>query len=229
MLKEVKLKKKSKTEVVLDEDETFEILPDIETRQVLYVAGPSGSGKTEFSLQYIRNYLNINKNKDFYLFSRTPWEDDPAYKKLKLKPKQVIIDERLIDDPVDIADELVEGCIIFFDDCNTIHNDKIKKEIDKLMADIMEVGRKMQIYIVISNHLVIPNEKKFARTVLNEMNVMCVFPKSGSRYQIEYCLKNYFGYSKGQIKEFLDTDSRWVCFYKNYPQIVITQYEALIP
>lgn len=208
-------------------DGKFVPLPDVDRREVVYVAGPSGSGKSTYAADYIKSYLAVFPDKDFFVFSRTDAKDDPAYKGLKFH--QVLIDESLLDDPIDITKELTNGCIILFDDVNTIQNNNLKKAVDNLMSDIMECGRKLEIYCVITNHLVIPNEKKMARTVLNECTSLTVFPKSGSSHQIKYALRTYFGYTNKQIDNFLKTKSRWITFYKTYPQIVLSQYEIQIP
>ena len=145
-----------------------------------------------------------------------------------MRVQQVKIDETILEHPINIETELVGGSILLFDDCNTLQNDKLKKQIDKLMGDIMEVGRKLDITIIITNHLVIPNERKMARTLLNEAQIITVFPKSGSTQQIAYALKTYFGLSKRQIDELLDLPSRWVTVYKNYPMFVMYEYGAYI-
>lgn len=208
-------------------DGKFIPLPDVDKREVVYVAGPSGSGKSTYAAEYIKSFLRIFPSKDFFIFSRTDAKDDPAFKGMKYS--QVTIDESLIDDPIDITKELTQGCIILFDDVNTIQNIDLKKTIDNLMSDIMECGRKLGIYVVITNHLVIPNEKKMARTVLNECTSLTVFPKSGSTHQIKYALRTYFGYTNRQIDSFINTKSRWVTFFKTYPQIIMSQYEIQIP
>lgn len=206
----------------------FVPLPDVDKREVVYIAGPSGSGKSTYAADYIKSYLSIFPDKDFFIFSRTKADDDPAFNKMKYH--QVLIDESLLENPIDITQELTQGCIILFDDVNTIQIDALKKAVDKLMADIMECGRKLEIYCVITNHLVIPNEKKMARTVLNECTSLTVFPKSGSTQQIKYALKQYFGYSPKQITGFLENNkSRWITFYKTYPQVVMSQKLILIP
>lgn len=201
-------------------------LPNIDTREVVYVAGPSGSGKSTYASDYIKSYLSIFPERDFFIFSRTDAKDDPAFNNLDFH--QVMIDESLLEDPIDITQELTNGCIILFDDVNTIQNMALKKAVDNLMADIMECGRKLEIYCVITNHLVIPNEKKMARTVLNECTSLTVFPKSGSTHQIKYALKTYFGYTNKQIEKFLKTKSRWITFYKTYPQIILDQFKIQI-
>jgi hypothetical protein len=188
-------------------------------RTVSYIAGPSGSGKTSYALNIIKPYLELYPDKPFFLFSRTDYKDDPAYK--GLKPLQIPINESIITHPIDITKELVGGSIVFFDDCNTIHDDKMRKSIEKLIADILEVGRKLDITIVITSHLVIPNEKKMARTILNEMQSLTVFPKSGSSQQIRYCLKQYYGTTNNQIDKILGLKSRWVTISKSYPNYVL--------
>lgn len=201
-------------------------IPNLEQRAVDYIAGPSGSGKSSYASNLIKIFKKVYPDKKFYVFSRTDTSDDPAFK--GLKPIQVTIDESLVEDPIDITNELSGGCLVLFDDCNTIQDDKQKKAVDKLMADIMEVGRKLGIWIIITNHLVIPNEKKMARTVLNEMHSLTVFPKSGSTQQIRYCLKQYFGLNNKQIDEIISLPSRWVTINKNYPMCVLYDKGAYI-
>lgn len=199
---------------------------NVKERSVSYIAGPSGSGKTTYAVNLIKNYKKIFPNKDFFLFSRTNHESDPAFKNMKIN--QVLINENLLDNPVDIEKELTGGCLLLFDDCNTIQNDKLKKQIDKLIADIMEVGRRMDITIIVTNHLVIPNEKKIARTIMNEMQSLTVFPKSGSSQQIMYALKTYYGLNKKQIENILSLPSRWVTINKNYPMYIIYEHGCFI-
>jgi hypothetical protein len=202
-------------------------IPDLETRFIEYVAGPSGSGKSTIASELAMQFKNVYPNKPIYIFSRTDCRKDPAF--AMLKPIQIAVDESLIDDPIDITQEISEtGCLIIFDDCQTIHNDKIKKEVDKLMVDAMEVGRKLNCNMIITNHLVIPNEKKLARTIMNEMNMLTVFPKSGSAQQIKYTLETYWGMNNKQIKDILAINSRWLRISKNYPQYVLWDNGAKI-
>lgn len=210
----------------IESDEKIEPLLNMEERSVAYIAGPSGSGKTTFALKLIKRFLKVYPDKPFYLFSRTDYKRDPAYKGMTVN--QIMIDDSLIDEPIDVEKELSGGSIILFDDCNTIQNDKIKKQIDKLMADIMEVGRKLGIWIIITNHLVIPNEKKIARTIMNEMQSLTVFPKSGAAQQIRYALKTYYGINNKQIDDILALRSRWIMINKNYPMNVIYEHGVFI-
>lgn len=198
----------------------------IHERSVDYIAGPSGSGKSTYAVGLAKAFKRIYPEKDFIVFSRTNVKDDPAF--AGMRPIQVLIDESIITNPIDITKELTQGCLILFDDCNTIPDDKQKKAVDKLMSDIMEVGRKLKIWIIITNHLVIPNERKVARTIMNEMQSLTVFPKSGSSQQIRYCLKQYYGLNNKQMDQILSLPSRWITVLRNFPQCVLHERGAFI-
>lgn len=205
-------------------DGKLEMIPNIKTREIVYIAGPSGSGKSTLAAKYIQKYKEIFPKSDFFLFSRL--KEDPVLD--KLKPNRIMIDETLVTKPINIEKEIKKGAIILFDDCETIQNDYIKHAIQKVMNDIMETGRKLCIWLVITNHLVIPNERKFARTVLNEIHSFSFFPKSGSAQQITYCLQRYFGLSKKQIENILQIPSRWITINKNYPQYCLHEHGVFI-
>lgn len=200
-------------------------LPNTETREIPYVAGPSGSGKSTHSSKYVEVYKKLFPEKMFLLFSRK--DNDPILD--KLNPTRILINEELVNDPIDITKELSGGAIVLFDDVTTIQDDKVRKAVEKLMMDIMEVGRSYDVYIIITNHLVIPNEKKFARTLLNEIQSITIFPKSGSAQQIRYALKTYFGFNNKQIDKVIGLPSRWVTIYKTYPQCVVYETGCYIP
>ncbi len=208
-----------------DRDNSFMIpLMNFKERGVYYIAGPSGSGKSTYAAKLISYYVGVFPDTEFYLFSRTDYKNDPAFKGMKFN--QVKLDG-LLEDPLDIEKEFKNSrTILFFDDCNTIQDDKIKEYLEKLMADVMEVGRKLNVNIIVTNHLIIPNERKFARTIMNELQYLTVFPK-GSFQQITHVLKTYFGLSKRQINFIYKLPSRWVTIYKNYPMFVVYEKGAL--
>ena len=144
----------------------------------------------------------------------------------RLKPLRVIIDESLVSNPIDIIKELPNGGCILFDDCTTFQDDKIKKQVAKIMNDILEVGRANNIYCIVTNHLINPNEKKDGRTIWNEAHTITMFPKSGNRRGMEYALKNYCGFDNKLVNKILSLPSRWVMVAKQYPQYVLHEHGA---
>lgn len=196
----------------------FELVPNMEDR-CQYIAGPSGSGKSTFAGKLIEKYRKMNPEAPFFVFSRLG--EDPALD--HLDPHRVQINEDLIENPIDITEEVVPGTVILFDDISTLSDKKLQTAVNKLMKDVLEIGRHLDIKIVITNHLINPSDRDVGRTILNEMHTLTIFPSAGSSYQIMYCLKNYFGFSRKQIKAVLDMPSRFVTLVKSYPQIVLSE------
>ena len=205
-------------------DGILQPVPNIETREIPYIAGPSGSGKSTYAANYIKNYKKIHSKKEVFVFSRL--NDDPTIDKLKVN--RVAIDEQLYNDPINILEELPKGGLILFDDTDTIQDKKIKEAISKIKNDILETGRHNDIYCVNTSHLINENDRKDSRTMLNEAHSLTIFPKSGSTFQIKYVLKNYFGLSNEQIDEILKLPSRWVTIMKNYPMYVFHEHGAYL-
>lgn len=199
-------------------------VPDITKRQILYIAGPSGAGKTTMISHYIDTFKKVFKNTPIIIFSRK--KSDPA-----LDNKNIWwfpIDERIIEDPIDITQEIKGGALIIFDDCATIQDDKLRKSVSKLMADILEVGRQYNIYCIITSHLINPNERKDGRIIFNELDNLVIFPKSGNKYQMNYALNKYFGFDKKIIERILNLNSRWVLINKTYPNYCLYENGAFI-
>lgn len=202
-------------------------LMDPEIRNINYITGPSGSGKSTYAAMLAEMFHKLFPKKDIYFFGRKPIDEDPAFKKIVKHIKQVPIDDALAQNPVHMED-IEKGSLVIFDDVGTIYDKNQLLAVFKLMEDLMEVGRARKIDIIITNHLVNPNDKKFGRTIMNEMQSITVFGRSGSRYQIEYALKKYFGLSKNQIEDIFRLQSRWVTIFKSAPMAVLHQHGAYV-
>jgi len=204
-------------------------VPDLNSRFVEYIAGPSGSGKSTMATNLAAEFRAVYPKIPILIFSRTKPEDDDAFADLD-GAIVIELNEKLIEQPVDITKDpsFLEGSLLIFDDVSTVHSDAVKKEVNKLLTDAMEVGRKLNCNMIITNHLVIPNEKKLARTIMNELNMLTVFPKCGSSQQIRYSLKTYFGLNNKQIDGILSLKSRWVRICKSYPMFVLHEHGAYI-
>jgi hypothetical protein len=201
--------------------ETGTLIPILSTvgeRSVEYIAGPSGSGKSTLVADLVKRYLRLHPDQKAFLFSRSPQEDDPVFAGIPFN--QIPITNQLLLKPVDVT-KINPGTLLVFDDVGTIHNDAQRKAVEKIMMDAVEVGRKYRIFVIITSHLIIPTDKKFARTIMNEIQYITIFPKSGSAHQINYVLKTYFGMDKTQINRILHLDSRWVRIHSRYPRFVL--------
>ena len=89
-------------------------------REILYITGCSGSGKSTYTRKFIEELRKVKKDIPIYLFSALP--DDESLD--SVKPKRVILDESLIDDPVDIKE--FADSVAIYDDIDVIANKKIR-------------------------------------------------------------------------------------------------------
>jgi adenosyl cobinamide kinase/adenosyl cobinamide phosphate guanylyltransferase len=197
-------------------------VPNLNTREICYVAGPSGSGKSTWASKYIKLYLKMFPECDFIVVSRLNSDKALDY----LEPTRVIPED--LEEPLDIHETLQDGDIVLFDDTDTIQDDKIKKAVSKMKNDILETGRHKNIMCIITSHLINGNDRKDTRTVLNECHNMTVFPKAGGAYGIRYALSKYWGMPNKMIDEILQLPSRWVTISKMAPQYVLHEKGATI-
>lgn len=217
------IKQEDAREIDIIDEGKFQQIPCPEVR-CIYVSGPANAGKSTWCSNYIRNYLKLYPDRKFFLFSRLDKDkclDD-------LNPHRInIADPELIENPLELEEVPETGCIVLFDDCDTISNQKLLLSINNFQAQLLELGRHRNCTVLITSHLVNGNGRKQCRTVMNEAGCLVFFGGAGSHYQINYCLSSYFGMSRTQIRDVLDMKSRWISIIKICPQVVLTEKRAI--
>lgn len=214
---EVFKSKTKKGEGLILKDGTFEVLPSEKTR-VGFIAGPSGSGKSTKCAEYIKYYKQMFPKAMFILFSQK--SHDAVLD--KLRPHRVLVDESLIEQPIEI-DEFPKNSIVVFDDIDNLSNKVLQKIINNLKSKLMEIGRAQNINVYVIQHLVNGLDRNLTRTTMNEMQSFTFFGSSGSIKPIKYNLSNYFGLSDKDIDKILDINSRSVTILKEAPQVLISE------
>ena len=131
-----------------------------------------------------------------------------------------MLDESLIDDPIDVKE--FADTVVIFDDVDVLTNKKIREEVYKLMNQGLEIGRHYRINMVITNHL--PSNGKETRRVLNESSSFTYFPPSANS-KIRYFLENDVGIDKKMISYFKNQNTRAVTTSTNYPMIYLSDHE----
>src|ERR1043166_2902939 len=105
----------------------FEPLMNPDTREVIYIAGPAGVGKSTTAEGLIQVYHALFPKSPIFLFSKL--KDDPAFDHLQRKGiiSRIVINEQLIEQPIEILDEVDKkyGALFIFDDTDTINNKAI--------------------------------------------------------------------------------------------------------
>ncbi len=202
---------------IILKDGVFEVLPSEKTR-VSFTAGPSGSGKTTACANYVKYYKQMYPRALFILFSQK--KHDPVLD--KLRPHRVVVDESLIEEPIEI-DEIPKQSIVVFDDIDHLTSKPLQNMVNTLKSQLMEIGRANGIHVYVIQHLINGNERKLTRTTMNEMQAFTFFGNSGSTQPIKYNLSQYFGLGNKDIDKILDINSRSVTILKESPQVLISE------
>lgn len=200
----------------------FELYPDPDNIRVIYVAGPAGSGKSTYCAQYIAKMRNIYPDSQFILFSRL--NEDRVLD--ELDPERVVIDETLIEDPIEY-DDIPANSIILFDDIDCVSDKDLQKRVYKIKDQLLELGRHKHITVLVTSHLINGNDKATTRTMLNESQAVVFFPSGSSAYGINFFAKKYLGFSTKQIDTMMGYETRWITVLTKFPQIIMTEHTAI--
>lgn len=200
-------------EIRLKDGLVLQPIPQMKTRDTIYVAGPSGSGKSTYVSKYTEMYEKMFPGNPIYLLSRV--DDDDSLDKLNIT--RIKINEELVTNP--LVPEDVENSLVIFDDTDTIQDKNIRDSLTHFKNDLLETGRHNNITVAITSHLI--NKSHETRTVINESQNYTFFPYSGSTKAIKYLLSEYIGVEKSMIVRILNLDTRWVTIKKTYPMVVM--------
>lgn len=216
---------KGQNSIACQDGEVMKIMPTIRmngnecspVRENILICGPSGAGKSTVAADYIEMFNRIYPNSKVYVFSRL--DTDDALDSLDIV--RIPIDEELVMSPINIHKECPRDSLFLFDDCDTITDPKIRMAIMQLIKDILETGRHMNLYCIITSHLLTRRNNNENMTFYNELHRLVIFPRGGNKPAMARVLENHFGLEKQRIKKILGAKSRWLCFGKNYPQYLI--------
>lgn len=217
---EIKHLESSTRNVVLqDLDSEFTVLPRKGEHMSLLIGGRSGSGKSTMAARFIKEYSKKYPHSEFFLFSQK--EEDKALDSLhdiEGDPliKRIKIDEKLIDDPIDMK-EFPDGVVCIFDDVDVLPKELLHVIIkirDQLVNMIRSRGG--MVITVVHNFL----QREATKNVLLEASDIVVFCKAGSNRNVEDVLKKHASLSSKEISKIIGLKSRWVWVKISAPQIV---------
>jgi len=200
----------------LQEGQKYQQMPNKETeREIMYITGASGSGKSTYIAKYCKEYRKLFPKNEIYVFSAL--NEDTSLD--VIKPKRVKIDQRMIDDPLNVDD--FKDTLTVFDDIDVIGDKKLREAVYQCLNMLLETGRHTKASVCISNHL--PTAGKDTRRVLNEAHSVTYFPQSGNGVSMKRLLVDYLGIDKKTISKIKKMKTRWCTLFKNYPQILMTE------
>ena len=209
-----------RTRISLPDRDVFPIPQKFSER--LYVSGPSGSGKSTFIAEYVQRLQQLNKKRKVYIFSRVP-EDAPLD---KLKHVTRVPLEMGFWSWVTLRPEDFEKCILIFDDIDTLLDKGLLKKVRGFRDDCLEVGRHMDITVVCATHLI--TNYTATRTVVNESQGVCLFPRGSSMHSVAKFLETYIGMGREKIREISELPTRWIWIWKEYPRYLVHQHGVML-
>jgi len=217
-------KRKGYTELEIDEDSCFNILPstDPNKRDMYYICGASGSGKSYVAKMIATNYHKLYPNRPIYVISKL--ECDETLDEMDFITR--LDYSEWARDPPNINN--IKDCMVIFDDCDGITG-KVGKAVHQFMEDIAITGRKhgdnqgniSMLYI--THH--ITNYSKTA-LILNETQNFIIYPRATNPKSMKYLLENYLGFDTKQIKQLKKLNTRWLWIRSHYPQFIISAHTA---
>jgi hypothetical protein len=209
------------TSVDLPDESQFQLVPspDPTKREVFYIAGASGSGKSYIAKGIAECYKKLFPDRECYLISKLA--EDSTLDALKFL-KRVNI-QSFIDDYPEL-DEF-KDCLVIFDDYDTLTGNA-EKVVGKLIDDLATMGRHTNTTMLCLSHY-LTNYKK-TRLLLTEATHLVVYPQSTSFHALRYLLKNQIGIDEDDLKRYRKFGSRWLCFIKGFPTMMVSQKNAEI-
>src|SRR6185437_10333171 len=227
----------------------FEIIPNQNEPEHMYLSGPSKCGKSYQVSKYIEKYKLIYPDNNIYLISDTHEDkliDLLNYKKsvfeilenlskeelnsenLKgiLKKKYKIKDEDYyttriqFEDAIGLEPENIENSLIVFDDIDAIKDEKLQKQIYKLNDNFFSKARHQNISVIRTNHACVDGNN--TKKSIQNSSIIYIFPQAGNKGNIEDLLRIHAGLNYDQRKELLKIDTRSIAIRKTSPLSIIT-------
>jgi len=220
------LTKKVKKKILFDRnDEVHRVVPLIgggETNfdRSIFLCGPSGSGKTFLSKEIVKHDA---KERPIVIFSKIENDDSlKELKKMKLKSHPFSDEKggnRLIKIPIRTEHDLMnlpsnhelKNCVCLFDDIDSFPKD-MADFLNQYRDSILECGRHHNITVLSTSHQLYNWAK--TRVVLNESELVCMFPHSNRRNTMLF-LRDRMGLGKKEVQyitdEIMDNSRSIVC------------------
>jgi hypothetical protein len=202
-------------EITAGLDETIVPHPRTGAREICYVSAPSGAGKSTYCANYAKEYNYMFPDNDIFVFSRL--QEDKALDDIP-NMERIPIDEKLLEHPIDPAQKL-KDCLVIFDDIDTLRDKELKKEVQHLRNDIMEIGRHPSTYCLATSHMMMNFQE--TRGLINEAHTVTMFPQFTPYHHMHRYLTIYGGLNKKQIKKVLKIPSRWVTISQKGPRYLL--------
>ena len=121
----------------------------------------------------------------------------------------------------------LKNCIVLFDDIGTFAPD-IAQYLVEYQANLLETGRHDNITCISTTHIL--NNYHKTRTMLNEAELVILFPASNKNSSIQY-LRNRHGLIREDASRLIEKammDGRMLCVRQSAPNLVMTEQGVIL-
>lgn len=217
IIKTIKKKRKVKSD-----RQNYKIITSYEAQREICVAiGCSGAGKSTIMGTYAKNFNKVFPENDILLFSCI--DKDPAFDKIK-SIQRVNLDSNLVGLNIIKEDEIKEGSLFIFDDTSDIQDDIVRDALNKIIEQVLRLGRHKNIYAFVSLHEMTSNTN-FQKLIYYELHRLFFFKYGGDVEKQKIIINKKLGINKKVIDEIYKLDSHWFSFYKRAPNFYMTEHK----
>jgi hypothetical protein len=143
---------------------------------------------------------------------------------LKFIKRILLNDDFASDNEISVKD--FKDSLLIFDDTDCIKDRKIKLKVDKILDEVLQVGRHYNISALITRHTAC--NSKDTKMILAESHSYVIFPNGLGNKAISYLLDNYLGLDKKQIKKIKGLKSRAITINRTFPMTVVAEKECFV-
>jgi hypothetical protein len=155
-----------------------------------------------------------------YVFSSL--DDDPTLDSLKYLKRIKLTKSEFLE--AELKAEDFKDSLTLFDDVDVISNKKVLKKTMDILNSILQTGRHFNVSCIYTSHASTAGHA--TKIILNEANVIVIFPSTSGGKMMRYLCDQYLGFTKSQIDKMKNMQSRWCAIFRAYLRAIVTQNQA---
>ena len=157
-----------------------------EYRHTQYIAGPAGCGKSVLVAGLVTKFRLIWPDYPVFGVCKTTLEDDRAYAGIGIRqvPLEMMKSKKDTEADGHLKDLFGDaGCLLLFDDWDSFAK-KERATVLQLMTDVLNLGRKMRISVIVTSHRI--TNYLETRAIIEESEFVTLFPQDTLKARLEY-------------------------------------------
>lgn len=212
-------------------DGLFMPVPHPSNPQHGFIFGATGCGKSVFCSNYVKQYQKLFPDNPIYLVSYV--EDDPSIDKIRGLVRIPL--EHITDG--EISGKTLSDSLIIFDDVDALppkpdsppddwSAKAVFQKVEELRDQLLTTGRHFGVSVLVTSHL--GCDFKHTKKPINESGFVVIYPKCGNFAQVDRILRVYAGLTKKQVLMIQEIPSRWIYFYKQFPNYIVSEKNVIL-